>query len=115
MVLIHSSRESPPSNHTHTHTHTSTHTQTYIRAFASQLLHEVEYIEGFDYGPFYFGPQRRPVTKAMMMGTIVEVRPQKRQGMKRWTYTYTHTHSARGRMEGRLHVCVYGDEIISLL
>ena len=35
---------------------------------------------GYDFGPFLFGPHRRPVNKAMLVGTVVGVKQMKRHG-----------------------------------
>ncbi|EWM28363.1 hypothetical protein Naga_101590g2 [Nannochloropsis gaditana] len=54
---------------------------TYIRALACILSPpHLQYLEGFDFGPFLLGPGERPVCKAMLVGTVVAVRQLKRQG-----------------------------------
>lgn len=35
---------------------------------------------GYDFGPFLFGPHRRPVNKVMLVGTVVGIKQMRRHG-----------------------------------
>ena len=79
-----------PNTPSHTHTLKKTHTIINIPAqpkhgrptnHLTPTQPQHTNTTGYDFGPFLFGPHRRPVNKAMLVGTVVGVKQQKRHGV----------------------------------